>query len=348
MKQQTFYIPAFLDILRSHKKSFIATAVLSGFAIFLQLVAIQSFIIISSDNNQEVSFFLEGPFFYSLLSSKLVLWSAFILSGIVSVCAMYVIKIISVNVMINYEVFCVNRLAKVISEKFDIEKIDYGTVNVLMSKDCRFGGRMAYELSNVVFPISSLMLLFPYLMFLEPGLTALIFSLLFVIGAGQLKFSSKSELIASNMELHAKDDKLAKKNFFQLLEKGEFDSTNNSNKIPSPVFMETYRQRLMIPHKGNFIGGAQFIIVLTVIGVWFSFVSEERTPTDILIYSIICLISFSQAKTIPKSIANSIVFFSYFKRAFNIFINPSRNKDVTWGEVNKNNSDDKAADDELI
>lgn len=326
MRLQTLYFPAFLDILSSHTKSFFITALLSGMAIVLQLIAIQTFIMISSNSSESLSFFGENSFFDFFLNSNSSIWGVFIFSGILSVFTMYVIKKISINVMIGYEILGVKRLAIILAENSNSKKLDYGVINILMTKDCRFGGRMAYELSNVVFPISALILIFPYLMFLEIGLTVLIFALLLFVGASQLIFSNKSEEIASNMELHAKEDKIAKHAFLQLLEKGEYEGPKSSSSIPSPLFMETYKQRLMIPHKGNLIGGAQFIIVLAIIGAWFSFVSVQSTPADILVYSVICLFAFSQAKTIPKSLANSIVFFSYYKRAFYIFLNPDESE----------------------
>lgn len=242
--------------------------------------------------------------------------------GLISIILVYISKIVSVGIMIDYERYCVSLLSQKLvessSSQWALSKKEYVG---MCTKDCRFGGRLAYEISNSIMPVGVCTILIPILFVLNTVLTSLIFLVVILTIISQAFLKPKIARTAHLMETLARDDANAKLIEYDKIVAANDRSASNINydfsrRIPDPGFLEVYKTRLILPHLGNFIGSASFLAILIVIIVFYSLESSIFTQNEsYLYYCMIAFFCFSQMRTLSKIYVNISVFNEYFSRA---------------------------------
>lgn len=242
--------------------------------------------------------------------------------GLISIILVYISKIISVGIMIDYERYCVSVLSQKLVDTYSrplaLCKKEYVG---LCTKDCRFGGRLAFEISNSIMPVGVCIILIPTLFVLNPLLTSLILFVVILTMISQALLQPKIQRTARLMETLAKVDSLAKSSEFDGIAETTGQSSSNKSydfarRIPDPSFLDVYKTRLILPHLGNFIGGVSFVTILLVIIVFYSLEpSGLNQNEDYLYYCMIAFFCFSQMRTLSKIYVNISVFNEYFSRA---------------------------------
>jgi ABC-type multidrug transport system fused ATPase/permease subunit len=222
-------------------------------------------------------------------------------------------KAVCVQMMIAYERLCANRIFK----EFQKTPEKKNTTNImrLMSKDCRFAGRIVGELSNLTMPLGILLVAIPILFYISKLLTLVLLCLAIVSFVPFIAIRRKACSTAHDFELAASEDAQYKKKALSRTIKADTQSTEFS--FPTDAFAHSYERRLMIPHYGNMIGGLQLAFLLSVLA-W-SFASKKvftGTLAELLIYGAIAFFALRQVSLIAKVFANVNVFFVYFRRAF--------------------------------
>lgn len=320
MKSKEYLVHTIISILTRYslRLSFVGLVAL-GY-VFLQAFmfhVIMSFLT-GSSNSYKVPYFDVKIYFENDIFMLVFLG----LIGIVSVFLVYLSKIVSVSIMVDYERFCVSALSQKLlcasSKNVKISKKEY---IVLCSKDCRFGGRLAFEISNSVMPVGVCAILIPALFFLNGMLTSLLLSVVGLAIISQLLLRPMIRQTAQLMETNATADSTAKSAEYDRI----VDAINVqdskiihdfSSRIPDKDFMNTYKNRLILPHLGNLVGGISYAIILVVIVGFYSLQHNQLNGhEDFIFYCLIAFFCFSQMKILSKIYMNMSVFNEYFSRA---------------------------------
>jgi ABC-type multidrug transport system fused ATPase/permease subunit len=302
------------DIFYRFWSQYILIGFYSSVTIGLQIIGIA--IILSSFNgNLHLPFGLEDRFLLkSMDKEKFIILSFFILS--LSSVFMFLARKVIVHLMIEYESLCTKDLmAQILNKRAEMESKSDGEIITLLSKDCRFGGRIVQEISNIVMPVGFSIIAFPLLFYLNYEATLI----LMVVGAVTVLpytlIAAKARSISYSFEESAAVDSRFKKEMISNYRKtkGVFETSS----LPHPAFKRAYQQRLIVPHYGILFGGIQIAFCLAALALWF--VSTETSSIDIakiILYGFVGVFTLNQLRSVAKVFANFHVFLAYFQRAF--------------------------------
>jgi hypothetical protein len=317
------------DIFYKFWSQYILIGFYSSVTIGLQIIGIA--IILSSFNgNLHLPFGLEDRFLLkSMDKQKLIILSFFILS--LSSVFMFLARKVTVHLMIEYESLCTKDLmSQILNNRAEIEGKSDAEIITLLSKDCRFGGRIVQEISNIVMPLGFSIIAFPLLFYLNYEATII----LMVVGAVTLLpytlIAGKARSISYSFEESAAIDSRFKKEMIGNIRKR--DGTVEAPSFPHPAFKRAYQQRLIIPHYGIFVGGIQIAFCFVALALWFA--SSEASSIDIariILYGFVAVFTLNQLRSVAKVFASFHVFLAYFQRAFIIIkgIEPSQVVNLT-------------------
>lgn len=337
MKSKKYLAQTIISILTRYslRLSFVGLVAL-GF-VFLQAFSfrvIMSFLT-GSSNSYKVPYFDVKIYFENDIFLLVFLG----LVGIVSVILVYLSKIVSVSIMVDYERFCVSAVSqKLLCASTKNIKLSKKEFIVLCSKDCRFGGRLAFEISNSVMPVGVCAILIPTLFFLNGMLTILLLSVVVLAIISQLLLRPMIRQTAQLMETNASADSTAKSAEYDRIVDAlnAQDSKINldfSSRIPNKDFMKTYKNRLILPHLGNLIGGISYAIILVIIIGFYSLQHNQLNGhEDFIFYCLVAFFCFSQMKILSKIYMNISVFNEYFSRARH-FINSGETKSDSFRKL---------------
>lgn len=235
---------------------------------------------------------------------------------VVAAFLLFAARYLSVLTMVEYEGYCASRLIQRVRNKYDnVKDLDNAAVLKLLSKDCRFGGRIAQEISGVVMPAGIAMAAFPALLYLNLQATLILFLIISITAFPYWFIAKIAKTVSYQFELAAGLDGKHKKETLQAFREGKWDKSPVS--MPHPEFKKRYAHRLIIAHSGIMVGGIQMAVCLFTLSWWFS---RQRLAgmegANIVLYAFVAVLAFSQLKTLPKVFANFHVFLAYFQRAF--------------------------------
>lgn len=238
---------------------------------------------------------------------------ALIISGIFILAA----KRISVKIMVDYERYLVQKLFQIFERDSEhVKKYSLPERMVLLSKDCRFGGRIAQEISDLVMPVAMLGVSVPVLLYLQFQATLILFLVMGLTSFSYKLIARRAREISYAFEEAVLNDSLLKKKILAEIEAGERDTPLDD--APSRSFIREYQRRLFIAHVGVFIGNIQLALCLAALAVWSARNPNAMAPSSLVLYGFVVLVTFNQLKKTPKVFTNFNVFFAYFRRAFEL------------------------------
>ncbi len=302
-----FFVIGGLSIMVIGTQAVVVTIMFSYFSEGSDLPGIVS-IVTSLANNL-------GPFAFATL--------IFVI-GTVSALGMFLSRVIAVSIMTGYEKLCVHRIIDIFKHDKslfgDMTKADF---IILLTKDCRFGGRIAFELTGAILPIGISLVAFPALLYLNLYATLGLLAIILMVGFSQQLLRHKIHEVSHDMEVDVTKDKEAKIALFQKLRSGDDIEAGAENNVPHPIFMDAYRRRLTVPHVGNLIGGLHFILALVIIIAAFGYSDEKYSSAYLLLYIFVSIFTLSHIRSLSKIYMNIQVFYNYFQRAYLVIIGES-------------------------
>jgi ABC-type bacteriocin/lantibiotic exporter with double-glycine peptidase domain len=227
---------------------------------------------------------------------------------------MFIGRILTVNMMVDYESRTANSVFLRLSKKKKL-KYDNSEIIRLLSKDCRFGGRIVQEISNLVMPVCVAFVAFPFLFYINVQATLVVLLVILLTLIPYIYIASRASTVSYSFEQSAGKDSQYKKDAINRIKKQTARVKNVS--FPHEDFQKYYKKRLIMPHYGILIGGIQIAFCLVVLGWWA--VSLERSSPhlgNIVLYGFVAVFMLNQLKSIAKVYANYHVFLAYFQRAF--------------------------------
>jgi len=311
------------DIFYKFWHFYILIGLFSAITLALQIIGIA--IIVSSFNeNMVLPFHIEKSFLFASLDKQTLILLSFLVLSLSSFFMLFARKVI-VYLMIEYESVCaMDLISKVFHKIQSMEIKSDADIFTLLSKDCRFGGRIVQEVSNIVMPLGFSFIAFPLLFYLNYEATLI---LMVVMGITVLPYNllaGKAKAISYSFEESASLDSRFKKTLISNIRKN--NAHVEASSLPHPDFKKAYQRRLIIPHYGILIGGIQIALCLAVLSLWF--VSRETYSIDItkiVLYGFVAVFTLNQLRSVTKVFASFHVFLAYFQRAFMIIkgIDPS-------------------------
>jgi len=314
------------DIMLNFWHQYILIGILSAFSFIFQMIGI-SIIISSFNGNFHLPLNLHNKLLNWFNDYQLVILSFFILSA--STFLMFTGRKLTVSMMIKYESHCANKLFSIVSNNSKVEFNDAEIIR-LLSKDCRFGGRIIQEISNIVMPVGVSIIAFPLLFYINYQATLVIMAIISLTFLPYSLIAFKANSISYFFEKSAGIDGQYKKQAISNFRKKR--NPEESLSFPHDEFITYYKKRLIIPHYGILIGGIQIAFCLGVLGWWA--VSSEQSATNIasiVFYGFVAVFTLNQLRTMAKVFANFHVFLAYFQRAFIIIndIDPAQIKNIS-------------------
>ncbi len=305
---------------------------LSAFAFLFQIIGISIILGIFRDNIK-LPLNLHDKFLYWLGDYHLVIFSFVVLS--ISAMLMFAARKLTVNMMIDYESLCANKIFSIVSTNSEVNINDSEIIR-LLSKDCRFGGRIIQEISNVVMPIGISIIAFPILVYISFQATLAIAIIIIITLLPYGWIASKANFVSSSFEKSAGTDSQYKKEILKHFRKKELQQEPPN--FPHHEFKKYYQQRLIMPHYGILIGGIQLALCLAVLGWWGASVEKNSTNiSSVVLYGFIAIFMLNQFRILAKVFANFHVFLAYFQRAFIVI------KGLDYAEIKSPpNNDDNA------
>ena len=159
-----------LDILNKHLLGYGVIFLVSAAAFGLQVVGISTLVgCIRGTTSKYGEYLGSGP--GAILLSFLFL--------VASALLLYFVRVLGVRIMVAYEGYCAGRLMERIRKRSaNVKDLGARTVLTLLSKDCRFGGRIAQEIGNVVMPAGIALIAFPAMFYLNWQATLILLAVL--------------------------------------------------------------------------------------------------------------------------------------------------------------------------
>ena len=296
-----------MDILNKHLPGYAMIFLLSAAAFGLQVIGISTLVGgIRGIQNKYSEYLGGGP--GAIVVSFLFL--------VVSALLLYLVRVLGVRIMVAYEGYCAGRLVERIRKGCDnVRDLGNHAVITLLSKDCRYGGRIAQEISNIVMPAGIALIAFPAMFYLNWQATLII---LVVLGVTVIPYSLIARFaksISYSFETSTLLDGKYKNETLSGLRNRTVDS--RPIEMPHPEFKKQYAYRLIVAHLGALVGGIQMAVCLAVLSWWFA---RQRLAGDgaanIVVYAFVAVLAFNQLRAAPKVFANFHVFLAYFQRAF--------------------------------
>lgn len=309
------------DVAKRFWPIYLLIGVFSALILVSQAAGLANILHIFSGNSS-FSLPLHLQKFFPLLTLNkltLLLASSFLL--ILSLIITFISRKLIVNMMIKYESICAGEIIKrVLDHNPAIEDKNDKQIITLLSKDCRFGGRIAQELSNIVMPLGALVVALPIMFYINFFVTVILLVVLFLTTLTYGWLARRAYRISSAMETGATSDSQLKKQLVSDIQKKDFDlSKTPLPNLPHQDFVHAYNQRLMMPYLGLLIGGIQLTLSLTIMA---SLIVEGNgllfggSVSAAVLYGFLAVFTLSQLRTTSKVFANFHVFLNYFQRAF--------------------------------
>jgi hypothetical protein len=284
---------------------------LSGFSFILQMFGVA--ILLSSFNNKlKLPLDLQDLFVKFFNDYQMVIFSFVLLS--VSATLMFAGRKLIVGMMVDYEGICANQLFSVVTKSCS-QNLKDSEILRLLSKDCRFGGRVVQEISSVVMPMGIALVALPLLLYMNYYATFALFLVAIITLIPYFFIASKAREMSYSFENSASIDGQYKKQAIAHFRKVK--NIDASISFPHSDFKDLYKQRLIMPHYGILIGGMQFAFCLGIMGLWFVITRESGANiASIVFYGYIASFTLNQLRPMAKVFANFHVFLAYFQRAF--------------------------------
>lgn len=266
--------------------------------------------------------------------------------GTFSAVFIFLSRIISISMMTDYEKHCVDKvLVRLESNKAKVKTMAPKNLLVLLSKDCRFGGRIANEVSSLMLPISVNLIGIPILFYLDASATILLLTVILLTGYLQFMASKIARKVGFDLETAGYKDSAEKADFnkqFQAWLSGKAaDMKRHDFSMPHPDFVKSYRRRLAMPSLGQFIGTIGFTIAIAVLGIDFLREGRAFDGAKIALYIYVSFFALSQLRTVSKAYINSHVFFAFFQRAFTVMNDDFSLLSQTPNKLKKNLTNDE-------
>lgn len=229
---------------------------------------------------------------------------------------LFLARALSVRVMVSYEGVCAQRLIRRFREQHEhIKDLHDNALIRHLSKDCRFGGRIAQEISGLVMPAGIAVVAFPVLLHLNYQATLIILFVLALTIIPYRLLGTWAQSVSYSFEKAAGEDGAYKKKV--LSEIRNHKEGKNADIMPHPGFRRAYAKRLIVAHSGVLVGGLQLALCLAVISFWFTYQRRLGVePVNMVVYAFVGVLAFNQMKAAPKVFANFHVFLAYFQRVF--------------------------------
>jgi hypothetical protein len=295
------------DIMARYWRSYLVIFLLSATAFVMQVAGISILIsCIRGVTNRYSEFF--GMGFLGMSSGFLFL----ILAPVV----LFIARYLGVQIMVAYEGHCANRIIQGVRKKSGRTcGLDDAIIMKLLSKDCRFGGRIAQEVSGVIMPAGIGLAAFPAMIYLNYQATLILMLVLLPTALLYWWISKVAKSVSFKFEDAAALDGQYKKETLAALRDNKIHKEQIT--MPHAEFKKRYAHRLIIAHCGILAGGIQMALCLLTLSIWFSQRRQSGViDENIVIYAFVAVLAFSQLKSLPKVFANFHVFLAYFQRAF--------------------------------
>lgn len=243
----------------------------------------------------------------------------------VSLLIMFFSRRLAVGLMIRYEKECAQEIIRKFAQKDkSLEDKSSSQVMVMLSKDCRQGGRMALDIGGVVSPIGALLVILPIMFYISSTTTLALTALLGLTAIIYGKLSGRSHRIAQNLEESGIEDARMKKALMAKIQAGEITEEELSKvSLPHENFAKAYHDRIMMPQIASVFGGIQVLLSLILISLLIGLGSSNLSL--IVLYGTLAIYALTQLRAISKTFTNFHIFLAYFQRAFVIIkgINPA-------------------------
>ncbi len=300
------------DIIANFWIQYLIIGILSAFSFVLQTIGVS--VIISSFNSKLDLPFNLNTIILSLINSGYIVFAGSFICLSLSAVLLFLARKITASSMVEYEGICANALA---SKLFSQPETTLSAAEILrlLSKDCRFGGRIVQETSNIIMPMGVSLVAVPLMLYLNFMLTLVILAMVLTTLLPYGIIAKKANKISYSFEVSAGLDSQCKKT-----------AVNNYLKntlppepvlFPHPDFKTDYQKRLVIPHYGVLIGNIQISFCLAILAWWFfSKESHVLDFSNVVLYGFIALFALNQLRNVTKVFTSFHVFLAYFQRAF--------------------------------
>ncbi len=297
-----------VDIFMNYFTWYMLTGLCSAISFILQIFGVTNLVAAIRGVRGRYSLPVES-IYLQILSALFAL----ILAGALILAA----RKLSVKIMVEYERYLVQKLLLIFDRTPDrLKKYSMSERMILLSKDCRFGGRIAQEISDMVMPAAMLAVSIPVLFYLQFHATMILFLVLGITSVSYKIIARRAREISYAFERAALEDGQVKKKLLAEIESGVRSSPLED--APTRSFIREYQRRLFITHVGVFLGNVQLALCLAAVAVWSARNPNAMEPSSLVLYGFIVLVTFNQLKKTPKVFTNFNVFFAYFRRAFEL------------------------------
>lgn len=324
MIKKNFSVLVLSDLLKRYWSTYLVIGFFAILVPFFQTAGTVLFIhAIRGDNNFTLPYNLH-QFLPPIPSNHFMILILAALFLAVSLLIMFFSRKLAVGLMIRYEKECAEEIIRKFAAK---DKLLEGKSNsqiiVMLSKDCRQGGRMALDIGSVVSPIGALLVILP-IMFYISGITT--FALTVLLGLTAIIYgslSNRSHRIAQNLEESGIEDARMKKDLIAKIQADELSEEELAKiSLPHDNFARAYNDRIMMPQIAAVFGGIQVLLSLILISLLIGLGSSNLSL--IVLYGTLAIYALTQLRAISKTFTNFHIFLAYFQRAFVIIkgINP--------------------------
>lgn len=236
---------------------------------------------------------------------------------------------LAINLMIRYESECSKQIIKKLIKKDKrLEGKSDSQIMIVLSKDCRQGGRIALEIGNLVMPLGVLIVVLPVMFYISTLTTFALIALLTLTTVIYSRLARVSHSISNSIEKSGIEDAQMKKELIKRIKEGEFKGGDIA--LPHPNFARSYQERIMLPQWGLVVGGIQLILslMLIVLLIMPNTNTGANSLSLVVLYGSLAIFALTQLRGVSKMFANFHVFLAYFQRAFVII------KDIDPNEYN--------------
>ncbi len=299
------------DILLRYAPLYVWIGVLSMAGFGMQLLGLSG--ILNAITDAAMPFGVEQ--WISLIEPGVAIGLAFILLSL-SAGVTFLARRCAIRMMIDYERHCAGLLFRKVAQGDSMmDGLNDSTLLRFLSKDCRFGGRIVQEISNIVMPVGVALLALPLLFYLDAGMTMILLAVMLIALAPFAWMALKAKEASHEHEEATRTDSEHKKEALKQVKAGS--SSVSEPVLPHPAFQRAYEKRLVIPQCGILVGMIQIALCLTVLAWWIA--GAERPADDLghyVFYSMVAVFALLQLRSAAKVFASYHVFLTYFRRAF--------------------------------
>lgn len=316
------------DISQKFWHIYFLIGILSAITVLFQVLGL-SMVLSSFNGDFSLPFNLDEILMKKVDELTIIVLSFFILS--LSAAMMFFSRKLGIDIMIKYESLCADELIqRVHQQRLNTKDLSDVQIAILLSKDCRYGGRIIQEISNIVMPLGSSIIAFPIMFYLSYETTIVLIAILAITLPIYSRIAAKACLISTSLEQSAAKDSKTKKELISTIRKSKKKKIEIPS-LPHPDFRRAYHQRLVMPHFGLLVGGIQ--LALSLVAISFLFASTGMHISGVILYGFLAVFTLSQLRSFSKVFASFHIFLTYFQRAFIIIkdIDPSLLETIPHG-----------------